>query len=137
MLCYAIELGLGDESDGILALPADAPVGSPLADYLQLPDAVIDVDLTPNRGDCFSVLGIAREVAALTGEELKSAAFPSVAATIEDTHPVEVEIPAGCPSFAGRVIRSIDATAKSPVWMAEKLRRAGLRAIRSEERRGG
>ena len=92
--------------------------------------AGIDVDLTPNRGDCFSILGIAREVAALTGKELKSTTFPSVAATIEDTHPVEVEVPAGCPNVAGRVIRNIDPAARSPVWMAEKLRRAGLRPIR-------
>jgi len=129
MLCSAVELGLGDEADGIMELPSDAPVGAPLTDYLQLPDAVIDFDLTPNRGDCFSVLGLAREVAALTGGELKSATFPSIAATIEDTLPVELEVPAGCPAFAGRVVRNIDPTARSPVWMAEKLRRAGLRAI--------
>jgi len=129
MLCSAVEIGLGDESDGIIELPDDAPVGDALADYLKLPDAVIDFDLTPNRGDCFSVLGIAREVAALCSTELKATTFPSVPATIEDTHIVEVESPEGCPSFAGRVIRNIDPTAKSPVWMAEKLRRSGLRAI--------
>ncbi len=73
MLCSATELGLGDESDGIIELPEDAPVGSSLVDFLALPDAVIDLDLTPNRGDCFSVLGIARDVSALTGAALKSA----------------------------------------------------------------
>ncbi len=129
MLCSAVELGMGDDSDGIMALPEDAPVGTALAEYLRLPDASIDLDLTPNRGDCFSILGIAREVAALTGAELKAATFPAVAATIEDVHPVEVELPEGCPNFAGRVIRNIDPTAKSPVWMAEKLRRCGLRPI--------
>ena len=129
MLCSAIELGLGDESDGIIALPNDAPVGGALTDYLGLPDTVIDLDLTPNRGDCFSVLGIARDVAALTAAELQDESAVPVEATIEDTHPVEVDLPAGCPNFAGRVIRNIDPAAKSPIWMAEKLRRSGLRAI--------
>jgi len=129
MLCSAVELGLGDESDGIIALPDDAPVGTPLADYLNLPDAVIDLDLTPNRGDCFSVLGIARDVAALTGATLATADYAPVVASIEDTHPVEIDLPQGCPNFAGRVIRNIDPTAVSPIWMVEKLRRSGLRAI--------
>ena len=129
MLCSAIELGLGDESDGIIALPEDAPIGEALTDYLKLPDAIIDLDLTPNRGDCFSVLGIARDVSALTSTELKDVGSEAIEATIEDTHPVEVDLPEGCPNFAGRVIRNIDPTAKSPVWMVEKLRRSGLRAI--------
>jgi phenylalanyl-tRNA synthetase beta chain len=129
MLCSAIEIGLGDESDGIMELPGDAPTGQPLTDYLGLPDAVIDLDLTPNRGDCFSVLGIARDVSALTGADLRNPEFAPVAADIEDTHPVELGAPEGCPRFAGRVIRDIDLSAKSPVWMTEKLRRAGLRPI--------
>ena len=129
MLCSAVEIGLGDESDGIMELPADAEVGTPLIEYLELPDAVIDLDLTPNRGDCFSVLGIARDVAALTGASLKDAAVEAVEASINDTHPVELVEPAACPRFAGRVIRGIDPDAKSPVWMVERLRRAGLRGI--------
>ncbi len=129
MLCSAVELGLGDESDGIISLPADAPVGTTLADYLSLPDAVFDLDLTPNRGDCFSVFGIARDVAALTGAELRNADVDGVAATIDDRLPVELLEPAGCPVFAGRVIRGIDAQARSPLWMVERLRRAGLREI--------
>jgi phenylalanyl-tRNA synthetase beta chain len=129
MLCSAVELGLGDESDGIIALPADAPTGSALTEYLELPDAVIDLDLTPNRGDCFSILGIARDVAALTATDMKLGEFEPVATTIEDTHPVELGAPEGCPRFAGRVIRNIDLSAKSPVWMTERLRRAGLRPI--------
>ncbi|MEJ2129828.1 MAG: phenylalanine--tRNA ligase subunit beta [Woeseiaceae bacterium] len=129
MLCSAIELGLGDDSDGIIELPADAPAGTPLAEYLKLPDAVIDLDLTPNRGDCFSVLGIARDVAALTASQMKEPTVNPVPATIDDTHPVELGAPEGCPRFAGRVIRNIDLTAKSPVWMTERLRRAGLRPI--------
>jgi len=129
MLCSAVELGLGEESDGILALADDAPAGMPLAEYLGLPDTVYDLDLTPNRGDCFSVLGVARDVAALTGSPLKSADVAPVAATIEDTIPVEIPLPEGCPSFAGRLIRNIDPAAKSPPWMLERLRRAGLRGI--------
>ena len=129
MLCSAVELGLGEESDGILALADDAPAGMPLAEYLGLPDTVYDLDLTPNRGDCFSVLGVARDVAALTGSPLKSADVAPVAATIEDTVPVEIPLPEGCPSFAGRLIRNIDPAAKSPPWMLERLRRAGLRGI--------
>ena len=129
MLCSAVELGLGDESDGIMSLPEDAKTGSALVDFLGLPDAVIDLDLTPNRGDCFSVLGIARDVSALSGAELKDASVEPVAATIDDTHPVELIDPAGCPRFVGRVIRGIDTSARTPVWMAERLRRVGLRPI--------
>jgi phenylalanyl-tRNA synthetase beta chain len=129
MLCSAVEIGLGDESDGIMSLPLDAATGSLLIEYLNLPDAVIDLDLTPNRGDCFSVLGIARDVAALTGADLKDPSVATVKPTIVDTHAVELVEPRGCPRFAGRVIRGIDVDAKSPVWMTERLRRAGLRAI--------
>lgn len=129
MLCSAVELGLGEESDGILALAEDAPVGAPLADYLGLPDTVFDLDLTPNRGDCFSVLGVARDIAALTGSPLKAPEFAPVAATIDDILPVEIPLPEGCPSFAGRLIRNVDRTAKSPPWLLERLRRAGLRGI--------
>ena len=129
MLCSAVELGLGDESDGIIALPDDAPVGQELTDYLRLPDAVIDLDLTPNRGDCFSILGIARDVSALTGADVREPNHTAAAATIDDTHEVVLELPEGCPSFAGQVIRNIDPAARSPLWMVEKLRRSGLRAI--------
>ena len=129
MLCSAVEIGLGDESDGIMELPDDAPVGEPLVDFLRLPDAVIDVDLTPNRGDCFSVLGLARDISALTGATLKDAAVEPVKASIDDVHPVELVEPAGCPRFAGRLIKGIDPAAKSPTWMIERLRRAGLRGI--------
>ncbi len=129
MLCSAVELGLGEESDGIMALADDAPVGTALADYLHLPDAVFDLDLTPNRGDCFSVLGIARDVAALTGTELSEFDMQPFPATIDDTLTVELLEPAGCPVFAGRVIRGIDPTARSPLWIVERLRRSGLREI--------
>jgi len=129
MLCSAVELGLGEESDGIIALADDAPAGMPLAEHLGLPDTVFDLDLTPNRGDCFSVLGVARDIAALTGSPLRSTDVAAVEATIDDTLPVEIPLPEGCPSFAGRLIRNIDPAAKSPAWMLERLRRAGLRGI--------
>ncbi|MCH5373947.1 MAG: phenylalanine--tRNA ligase subunit beta, partial [Planctomycetes bacterium] len=129
MLCSAEELGLGDVSDGIMELPADAVVGEPLIDFLALPDAVIDVDLTPNRGDCFSILGIARDVAALTGVALRPPASKPVKVTTDAVHPVELVEPKGCPRFAGRLVQGIDPQAASPVWMTERLRRAGLRSI--------
>jgi phenylalanyl-tRNA synthetase beta chain len=129
MLCSAVELGLGEESDGIISLPSDAPVGAALTDYLDLPDTIFDLDLTPNRGDCFSVLGIARDVSALTEAGLQSAVVDPVASTIDDTLMVELPEPAGCPVFAGRVIRGIDPSARSPLWLVERLRRVGLREI--------
>jgi phenylalanyl-tRNA synthetase beta chain len=129
MLCSALEIGLGDESDGIMSLPQDAEVGTRLVDLLNLPDAVIDLDLTPNRGDCFSVLGIARDVAALTGGNLKDAAIDANEATIKDEQAVELLEPEACPRFAGRVIRGIDTKAVTPLWMTERLRRSGLRSI--------
>lgn len=129
MLCSAIELGLGDEAGGIIELPGDAPTGLELSAYLGLPDHILDLDLTPNRGDCFSVLGIARDISAITGTKLTAAGAPRVQSTIDDTHAVEIADPSACPRFAGRVIRNIDANAKSPIWMTERLRRSGLRAI--------
>ncbi len=129
MLCSAIELGLGDEADGIIALPDDAPTGADLSEYLELPDNIFDLDLTPNRGDCFSVLGMAREVAAITGSNLTPPDLPQVSVTIDDIHPVEVKDPSACPRFAGRVIRNIETNARSPIWMTERLRRSGLRPI--------
>ncbi len=129
MLCSAVELGLGDESDGILELPHDTEAGSRLVDLLALPDAKIDLDLTPNRGDCFSILGIARDVSALTGVTLKDAAVAAVKASASDEQAVDLVNPAACPRFAGRVIKGIDTQAKSPLWLTERLRRVGLRAI--------
>ena len=129
MLCSAVELGLGDDSDGIIELPADAVTGQALTDFLDLPDCTFDLDLTPNRGDCFSVLGIARDISAITATALQDPSVTPVKETIKDEHPVELVAPEGCPRFAGRVIRNIDASAKSPVWMIERLRRSGLRAI--------
>jgi len=129
MLCSAVELELGDESGGILELPSDAVAGQSLLEFLNLPDNVIALDLTPNRGDCFSVLGIARDVAAMTGTAFSEPESATIAETIDEQYAVILDDPTACPRFAGRIIRDLDTEAKSPVWMVERLRRSGLRSI--------
>ncbi len=129
MLCSARELGLSEDHSGIMDLPRGAPPGADLRDWLGLDDAIIDVDLTPNRGDCFSVLGIAREVALANDQALAWPELAPVAAGSEDTFPIEVRAPEACPRFVGRVIRGIATDAGTPLWMVEKLRRSGIRAI--------
>lgn len=129
MLCSATELGLTDSSEGLLLLPADAPIGMSLKDYLELDDTIIDINLTPNRGDCLSVAGIAREVAALTHTPLTAPAISPVTPTITTTLPVELAQTESCPLYIGRVIKGINAQAITPLWMKEKLRRCGLRSI--------
>jgi len=128
MLCSAVELNLGEDSDGILELPADAPVGVSIVEYLALDDNIIDIDLTPNRGDCLSLAGVAREVSALNGIDL-SKHVSHVAGSISDDFPVELLQPEGCPHYVGRIIKGINASARAPMWMQEKLRRSGLRPI--------
>jgi len=129
MLCSARELGLSDDHSGLLELPTDAPVGQNLRDYLSLDDSVIEVDLTPNRGDCLSIRGLARDVAASCAAEYTGLEIEAVPADIEDGFPIRLEAPADCPRYAGRVIRGIDPAARTPLWMAETLRRCGLRSI--------
>jgi phenylalanyl-tRNA synthetase beta chain len=129
MLCSAKELGLVDDVNGLLVLPPDAPVGSPLASYLSLDDTVFEINVTPNRGDCFSVIGIARELAARRGMPLTAPRTSGVPATIEDTFPVELRADAACPRFVGRVLRGLRRGAKTPLWMRERLRRAGVRPL--------
>lgn len=129
MLCSPSELGLGDDADGIIELPSDAEAGETLAKLLALPDSILDVNLTPNRGDCFSVAGIARDLSAMTGTALRNPVSPKVTATSSDQHAVHIASPAACPRFACRVIRGISTNARSPLWMTERLRRSGLRAI--------
>jgi phenylalanyl-tRNA synthetase beta chain len=129
MLCSVRELGLGESHEGLWDLPQDAPVGTDLRDWLGLDDHVIDVDLTPNRGDCFSVLGIAREVALINGLPLGGPELAPVAPVTDDAFPIEVRAPEACPRFVGRVVRNIRADARTPLWMQEKLRRSGLRPI--------
>ncbi len=129
MLCSARELGLSDEHEGLMELPADAPVGQDIREYLSLDDVLIEIDLTPNRGDCLGMEGVAREVGALTGTDVTTPDMPAVAASIDDTFAIEVKAPEACPRYLGRVIRGIDPDAQTPLWMKEKLRRGGLRSL--------
>ncbi len=129
MLASAKELGLADSSSGILELPADAPLGKPLREYLGLEEAVLDVNITPNRGDAMSILGIAREVAAIAGTKITGPKIESPRGAKAERFPVKLEAPAGCPRFAGGIVRGINNRATTPVWLAERLRRAGVRSI--------
>jgi phenylalanyl-tRNA synthetase beta chain len=129
MLCSAIELGLGEDAAGLYELPDDAPPGQPIDAYLQLDDTVIEVDLTPNRGDCLGVAGIAREVGVLNRAPVAALATAAVPATIDDSFPIELRAPEGCPRYVGRVIRGIDPGAGTPLWMQERLRRSGIRSL--------
>lgn len=129
MLCAEDELGISDDHDGIMELAADAPVGRCLRDYLGLNDQIIDVDLTPNRGDCLSIKGLAREVGVLNKAPVSYVEIAPVKATITDTFPIALEAPQACPRYLGRVIRNVNVSAQSPLWMVEKLRRSGIRSI--------
>ncbi len=129
MLCSAAELGLAESADGILELPDDAPIGTDLREWLGLDDTVFDIDLTPNRADCLSVQGIAREVAVLTTTPLRLPAVTEVAPVVEASLPVVIDAPAACPRYAGRVVRGIDPAAPTPIWMRERLRRCGIRSL--------
>ncbi len=129
MLCSAKELGLSDDHSGLLELPFDAPVGVDLREYLGLDDTAIEVDLTPNRGDCLSIRGLARDVSASCRAEYTGQAIEPVAAAVDDRFPIRLESPADCSRYAGRIIRGIDPTARTPLWMQEALRRCGLRSI--------
>ena len=129
MLCSARELGLSDEHEGLLALPENAPVGTDLREYLQLRDLTIELSITPNRGDCLSLLGVAREVGTLYGLPVKAPDIAPVAARIDDTLSVELLDSTACPSYAGRILRGLNARAPTPLWMKERLRRSGLRSI--------
>ena len=129
MLCSAKELGIDADASGLLELPDDAPIGAPLGDYLGLPDAAIELKLTPNRADCFGVRGIAFDVAAALGSAVEPLAAEPVPAASDAVLAVELDAGAKVPRFAGRVIDGVDATAKTPLWMAERLRRSGVRPI--------
>ncbi len=129
MLCSATELGIGDDADGILELHGEYRPGDALRDALVLDDVAIDIELTPNRGDCLSLRGIARETGVLFQTEVGQTDCAPVAAANTATFPVRVEDPAACPRYLGRVIRGIDLAAPTPTWMVERLRRAGLRSI--------
>jgi phenylalanyl-tRNA synthetase beta chain len=129
MLCSAAELGLEDSASGLLELDRDAKVGTALKDHLHLDDTTIEIDLTPNRGDCLSVAGLTREIAAITGARLRTPRLKSVAARSQRKLPVVLRAPRDCPCYTGRVLEGIDPQARTPMWLKERLRRSGVRAI--------
>ncbi|MDR1076516.1 MAG: phenylalanine--tRNA ligase subunit beta [Xanthomonadaceae bacterium] len=129
MLCSAKELGLDTDAFGLMELPDDAPVGSLLTDYLGLPDASIEIKLTPNRADCFSVRGIAYDVAAACGSDVVAFDASAVAAKGARQLPIELHAGTEAPRYCGRIIENVDPAAKTPLWMAERLRRSGIRPV--------
>ncbi len=129
MLCSARELGLSDDHGGLLPLAADAPIGQDIRAHLDLDDVYFTLKLTPNRGDCLSMLGIARDLAAITGGKLNIPVITPVAATSDDTREVKISAPQGCGRYLGRVIRNINTQAPTPEWMKRRLERAGFRSI--------
>ncbi|MFP4559713.1 MAG: phenylalanine--tRNA ligase subunit beta [Thiohalorhabdus sp.] len=129
MLCSETELGLAEESAGLMILPEDAPVGTPVRDYLDLDDTVVELDLTPNRGDCLSVAGIAREVAALSDQPLVGPPLGPVAPSSGAKREVQLEAGADCPRYLGRVVQGVAAGRETPFWMRERLRRCGVRPV--------
>ena len=129
MLCSARELGLADDNAGLLLLDSDAPLGSDLRDYLGLDDRTLTIKLTPDRADCLSVVGVAREVAAISGAPLALPAVQPINNVIRDRLPVVVEASDLCGRFSGRVIRGVDARAYTPAWMKQRLERSGQRPI--------
>ena len=129
MLCSDKELGLATESDGLWLLPGDAPVGKNLREYLELDDKLFMLKLTPNRSDCSGMVGVAREVAALTGSALKPLDIQTQPVTLSEQLPVNVSDALGCPLYCGRLVRGVNAAAITPAWMLRRLERSGLRGI--------
>lgn len=129
MLCSFSELGISDDHDGIIELPADAPIGADIRDYLGLDDNAIEVDLTPNRADCLGIRGIAREVGVLNNLDVCEPEVVAVDATIEDKLSITLSADDACPRYLGRVVKGVNVKAASPLWLVEKLRRCGIRSI--------
>jgi phenylalanyl-tRNA synthetase beta chain len=129
MLCSAKELKIADDNGGLLELPADAPLGQNIREYLNLDDTLMTLKLTPNLAHCLSVYGIAREVSALTGAPLKASTFPTVAATNADKVAVNISAPDLCGRFSGRVVRGVNTKAQTPAWMVNHLARCGQRSV--------
>ncbi|MGH8274893.1 MAG: phenylalanine--tRNA ligase subunit beta [Gammaproteobacteria bacterium] len=127
MLCSTAELGLGEASDRLLELPDDAAPGTPLAVVYGLPDATIEIDVTANRGDCLSMAGIARELHASSGAPLTLPATDAVTPAHEERERIEIAAPEACPRYLGRVVTGLDPNARTPLWLAERLRRVGQR----------
>ena len=131
MICSAAELGLAEKSEGIMHLDKNAELGCALAAHLQLDDQILELELTPNRGDCLGISGVARELAALTDTTLQSSEINPVIATVQSKVPIDVIAGEGCPRYVARIVEAIDPTAQTPDWIKEKLRRSGIRPISS------
>jgi phenylalanyl-tRNA synthetase beta chain len=129
MMCSAKELKISEESNGLMELPEDAPVGQNIRDYLGLNDLKFTIKLTPNKADCLSVLGVAREVSALTGVPMALPSFRPVAVNTDEVLPVKISAPDLCGRFSGRVIRGLNAKAATPEWMKRRLERSGQRSV--------
>ncbi len=129
MLCSAKELGIAEEASGLLILPVDAQVGQSIRQYLDLDDNLFTLKLTPNRADCLSLTGVAREVGAIADAQVKFVDVPEVAATIADQRQVILDAPTACPLYCSRIIQGVDAKAPTPEWMKRRLERSGIRAI--------
>ena len=129
MLCSLSELGMAEDSDGIVELPDDAPIGQDIRQYLSLDDKIIEVDLTPNRADCLGIKGLAREVGVLNKLDVCQPEITPVAAVISDKKAITLVATDACPRYLGRVVRNVNVKAPSPLWLSEKLRRCGVRSI--------
>lgn len=129
MLCSAAELGLEESSDGLIELGSDATIGQSVTDYLRLDDTLIDIDLTPNRGDCLSIQGIAREMKVLAAADFNPVKVEQIASATDSDIPVDIKNSAACPRYLARVIENVDVSVNTPVWMQEKLRRCDIRPI--------
>jgi phenylalanyl-tRNA synthetase beta chain len=129
MLCSAVELGMAETSDGLMLLPGDAVPGQNVRELLSLDDVSIEIGLTPNRGDCLSVAGIAGEVAVANQVPVNELQIADVVITHQDTLPIRLSAPEACPRYIGRVIKGVNPKAETPLWMRERLRRSGLRSI--------
>jgi len=129
MLCSARELGVDADASGLLELPADAPIGEALADFLGLPDASFELKLTPNRPDCLGLFGLAHDVAALFGSAVTMPAQAAAAVTSDARRGIRIEAGRDAPRYLGRIIEGVNPAARTPLWLAERLRRSGLRPI--------
>jgi phenylalanyl-tRNA synthetase beta chain len=129
MLCSGKELGLNDDASGLMVLPPDAPAGTSVRELLSLDDQILVTKPTPNRGDCLSILGMAREVSAITGAECHAPRIDPVREEIAKKLPVSLDAPQACPRYCGRLVEGVNAAARTPDWMVSRLERSGIRAI--------
>ena len=129
MLCSYSELGITDDHNGIIELPDNAPLGKDIREYLNLNDVMIDISVTPNRADCFGIVGVARDISAVNNIPMKEFKIANVPATISDTLSIQIDVPKAAPRYLGRVIKNININATTPLWMKEKLRRGGIRSV--------